>query len=233
MALRWVLFDLNGTLVNPSVLAQPLGDSADDEALVQAAFDDAVMQAMVITLGGAEAQFADLIEAGLRRRLLMAGRDEAAADAALGLLGSMPAFIEAPSALERLRGVGLRLGVLTQSSVESAEGVLRFAGLRDRLELVVSAPASGAFKPDPRPYRHGVEQTGASAREVALVAAHWWDVAGAKRAGLLTGWVARSDLVLPASVPEPDVRGRDLDEVAEGLAKLAGRPAGGARRRPR
>ena len=46
--LRWVLFDLNGTLVDPAVLAQPLGDSAEDEALVQSAFDDAVMQAMVI-----------------------------------------------------------------------------------------------------------------------------------------------------------------------------------------
>ena len=220
MPLRWVLFDLNGTLVDPAVLAQPLGDSASDEALVLSAFDDAVMQAMVITLSGGEAVFADLIEAGLRRRLAMAGRDEAAADAALGLLGSMPAFIEAPSALERLRGVGLRLGVLTQSSVEAADGVLRFAGLRDRLELVVSAPASGAFKPDPRSYRLGVEKTGAAADEVALVAAHWWDVAGAKRAGLRTGWVARRDLVLPASVPEPDVRGHDLTEVADGLARL-------------
>lgn len=220
--LSWVLFDLNGTLVDPSVLAQPLGDSADDEALVQAAFDDAVVQAMVVTLAGAEAEFAELIGAGLRRRLAMAGRDEAAADAALGLLGSMPAFIEAPSALERLRGVGLHLGVLTQSAAESADAVLRFAGLRDRLELIVSAPASGAFKPDPRPYRHAVERTGAPAEEVALVAAHWWDVAGAKHAGLRTGWVARRDLVLPASVPEPDVRGRDLDEVAEGLVALEG-----------
>jgi len=222
MSLRWVLFDLNGTLVDPAVLAQPLGGSAEDEALVLAAFDDAVMQAMVVTLGGGQAVFADLVAFGLRRRLAMAGRDEAAAADALGLLGAMPAFDEAPAALERLRGAGLRLGVLTQSAAEAAEAVLRFAGLRDRLELVVSASASGAFKPDPRPYRHAVERTGAAAHEVALVAAHWWDVAGAKHAGLRTGWVARRDLVLPASVPEPDVRGRDLAEVADGLAGLAG-----------
>jgi len=139
----------------------------------------------------------------------------------MGLLGSMPAFIDAPAALEALRGVGLQLGVLTQSSPEAADAVLRFAGLRDRLELVVSAADAGAFKPDPRPYRLAVERTGAAPDEVALVAAHWWDVAGAKRAGLRTGWVARRDIVLPASVPEPDVRGRDLAEVAEGIAKLA------------
>jgi 2-haloacid dehalogenase len=218
-ALRWVLFDLNGTLVDPSVLAQPLGDSAADEALVQQAFDDAIVHAMVVTLTGDRAVFADLVDAALRRRLMLAGRDPDLAADALALLGSMPAFIEAPSALERLRGVGVKLGVLTQSAAEAAEGVLRFAGLRDRLDVVVSAAETGAFKPDPRPYHLALERIRAEPGEVAMVAAHWWDVAGAKRAGLRTGWVARRDIVLPAGVPEPDVRGRDLAEVADALAE--------------
>ena len=222
--LRWVLFDLNGTLVDPSVLAGPLGDGAQEEAIVAAGFADAIQQAMVLTLTGAGlAPFPDLIRAGLRRRLAMAGRDPAAADEALGLLGSMPAFLEAPAALETLRGAGLRIGVLTQSAADAADAVLRFAGLRDRVELVVSVAEAGAFKPDPRPYHLAVERTGAAPEEVALVAAHWWDVAGAKRAGLRTGWVARQDLVLPETVPEPDVRGRDLTEVADGLLGLAAR----------
>jgi 2-haloacid dehalogenase len=220
--LSWVLFDLNGTLVDPVVMAQPLGDSAADEALVLDAIDDAIQQAMVVTLTGEVAAFSELVRAGLRRRLAMAGRDTAVADDALGLMSSMPAYIDAAAALEHLRGIGLRLGVLTQSTAEAADAVLRFAGLRDRVELVLSAPESGAFKPDPRPYAMAVERTGAAADEVALVAAHWWDVAGAKAAGLRTGWVARRDLVLPDSVPRPDVGGRDLIEVAEGLAKLAG-----------
>ena len=219
--LRWVLFDLNGTLVDPAVMAQPLGDSAADEELVGHAVDDAIQLAMVTTLTGREAVFSELVRAGLRRRLRLAGRDPAAADAALGLMGSMPAFIDTPAALERLRGIGLRLGVLTQSAAPAADAVLRFAGLRDRIEVVISAPESGAFKPDPRPYRMALERLEAAGDEVALVAAHWWDVAGAKAAGLRTGWVARRDLVLPDGVPEPDVGGRDLMEVAEGLARLA------------
>jgi 2-haloacid dehalogenase len=217
MPLRWVLFDLNGTLVDPAVLAQPLGDASTDEELVDAALDDAIQQAMVVTLTGAQASFRDLLEAGLRRQLALAGHPEDGLEEALGLLGCMPAMLDAPAALERLRGAGLRLGVLTQSSLAAAEQVLRFAGLRDRLDLVVSAEEAGAFKPDPRPYRLAVQRTGAPPEEIAFVAAHWWDVAGAKRAGLRTGWVARRDRVLPASVPEPDVTGRDLAAVAEAL----------------
>ena len=85
--------------------------------------------------------------------------------------------------------------------------MLRFAGLRDRIEIVISAPESGAFKPDPRPYRMALERIGADAGEVALVAAHWWDVAGAKAAGLRTGWVARRDLVLPTACRSPTSAG--------------------------
>ena len=137
------------------------------------------------------------MRAALARRLRLAGRDTGLADDALGLMSTMPAFIDAPAALEQLRGIGLRLGVLTQSAAEAADAVLRFAGLRDRIETVISAPESGAFKPDPRPYRMALERIGAPAEEVALVAAHWWDVAGAKAAGLRTGWVARRDLAAP------------------------------------
>ena len=121
MALRWVLFDLNGTLVDTAVMAQPLGDTAADEDLVSAAVDDAIQLAMVVTLTGREAEFSELVRAGLRRRLRLAGRDPSAADDALGLMGAMPAFIDAPAALEQLRGIGLRLGVLTQSTAAAAD----------------------------------------------------------------------------------------------------------------
>jgi 2-haloacid dehalogenase len=223
MSLSWVIFDLNGTLVDPSVLAQPLGDSAAAETLVTLAFDDAVMQAMVATITAEHPPFPDLIEAALRRRIALAGGNPDTAADAVALLRSMPAFLETPAALERLRGEGVRLGVLTQSSTEAADAVLRFAGLRDRIELLLGSDETGAYKPHPSTYRTALERTGATAGEVCMVAAHWWDMTGAKRSGLRTGWVARRERVLLSTVPEPDVTGADLTEVAEAiLVRLGG-----------
>jgi 2-haloacid dehalogenase len=217
MALSWVLFNLTGTLVDPTVLAQPLGDSGADEELVLSALDDAVAMAMVEALTGGETGLDELISAAIRRRLRLIGADESRAAAALELIGTMPAYIEAPGALEELRARGLRLGVLAQSSADATDSVLRFAGLRDRFELVLSAQDAGAPKPDLRPYRYALEQTGADADAVCFVSTHWWDVAGAKRAGLRTGWVARRERALLDTVPEPDYTGRDLAEVAEAI----------------
>jgi 2-haloacid dehalogenase len=222
MPLRWVLFDLNGTLVDPSVLAQPLGDSAADEELVAAAFDDAVAAAMVSTITGEHTDFAALLGAALRHRLALGGREERLADDALGLLGSMPAFIEAPAALERLRGDGLHLGVLTQSTTAAAEQVLRFAGLRDRFELVLGADEVGAFKPSRRNYEAALRRTGGAPSDTCMVTAHWWDVAGAHHAGLCTAWVGRRERLLRTGVPQPVVSGRDLSEVAEAISSRPG-----------
>jgi 2-haloacid dehalogenase len=222
MPLTWVMFNLTATLVDPVVMAQPLGDSAADEQMVLDAHDDAIAQAMALTLSGTSAPFATMIEAGLRRRLRLRGRDENLARDALELIGVMPAYIEVTSALETLRGVGLRLALLAQDSPRAADAALRFAGLRDRFDLVLSAEESGAYKPDPRPYRMALERTGASEHELCHVSAYWWDVLGAKRAGLRTGWVARRELALLDTVPEPDYRGRDLAEVAEAIvARMA------------
>jgi 2-haloacid dehalogenase len=217
MPLTWVMFNLTATLVDPVVMAQPLGDSAADEQLVLDALDDAIAQAMALTLSGEREPFKTMIEAGMRRRLRLRGRDEDLATSALELIGVMPAYIEAASALETLRGVGLRLALLAQDSPEAADAALRFAGLRDRFDLVLSAEDSGAYKPDPRPYRMALERTGASEGELCHVSAYWWDVLGAKRAGLKTGWVARQERALLDTVPPPDYRGRDLSEVADAI----------------
>jgi 2-haloacid dehalogenase len=218
MALTWVLFNLTGTLVDPTVLAQPLGDSGADEDLVLAALDDAVTMAMVEALTGGDTPLDEMIGAAIRRRLRLVGGDESRASAALQLMGTMPAYLEAPGALEELRARGLKLGVLAQSSAEATDSVLRFAGLRDRFELVLSAQDAGAPKPDLRPYRYALEQTGAESGEaVCFVSTHWWDVAGAKRAGLRTAWVARRERALLGTVPPPDYTGRDLSAVAEAI----------------
>jgi 2-haloacid dehalogenase len=204
----WVIFDLNGTLVDPSVLIEP-------GALGVTALDEANMMAMVTVLAGRETAFAPLLDAALRRGLSRAGRDPALAEGAMERLPSMPAYSDVPDALGRLRDGGFQLAVLTQSSVEAAEAVLTSSGLRSFFTLVLSAPASGAFKPEDLAYRYALDAAGAT--EAWFVAGHWWDIAGAAFAGLRTAWISRTDLAYPIAMPAPDLTGPDLASVASSI----------------
>jgi 2-haloacid dehalogenase len=202
----WAIFDLNGTLVDPSVLLDP-------GALGVEALDEANMMAMVTVIAGREATFAPLLDAALRRGLVRAGLDPALAEGAMSRLPTMPAYPDVPEALAALRAGGFSLAVLTQSAVDAAETVLVNAGLRESFDLVLSAPASGAFKPEDLAYRYALEQAGAPP-DAWFVAGHWWDVAGASYAGLRTAWISRTDLAYPDAMPAPDVAGPDLASVA-------------------
>ena len=58
----WVIFDLNGTLVDPAVLLEPA-------ELPIAALDEANVMAMITTIAGRETAFKPLLDAALRRGL--------------------------------------------------------------------------------------------------------------------------------------------------------------------
>lgn len=193
---RWALFDLNGTLLDPA--------AAGEDALAAA-----VQFAMVETLSGSYRPLPDLLRAVLERDR------HGDVDGALERFAAMPAYPDAAEALDILRGAGVRVGVLSNSAEEAARAALASAGLEP--ELVVGSDAVGAFKPDPRIYAAGVDATGEEAAHVVMVAAHWWDVLGAGRAGMRTAWVARKEGVLMPGV-EVDWQGADLAGAAAAIA---------------
>jgi len=213
MSLRWVLFDLNGTLLDPSAIADALGDEAY-RALVQEAFDEALLYSMADTLSGGYRPLPDHLRAALERRLTVAGRDTARLDAAMESAGRLPPFPESAEALDLLRQNALDVGVLTNSATDAAKDALEAAGLRDRLRAVIGVDSVRAFKPHPSVYAHAIAHLDVDADEICMVSAHGWDVMGAGRAGMRTAWVARTEGHLPAVVSEPDLRADDLAHVA-------------------
>lgn len=217
LGVRWALFDLNGTVLDPSGIAGPLGGD-EDRRLVAEAFHEALLLTMADTLsGGGYRPLPEYLRATLERALRAEGRDRGVLDAAMRRAAALEPFPEAGAALSRLRAADVRLGVLTNSTTEAAERALAAAALLDRFEVVIGSDQVQTFKPHPRVYGHAVETVGAESAEIVLVAGHGWDVMGAMRAGLRGAWVARSERWLVPIVPEPDVRGEDLDDVAGGI----------------
>jgi len=217
-SLRWVLFDMNGTLLDPGGIAEALGGGEDNHHLVHDAFTEALLHAMADTLSGAHRPLPEHLRAALERQLIATGRGTARLDAAMHKAARMEPFPDAAAAVNRLRDAGLHVAVLTNSATASAEASLSAAGLRQTLDAVVGSDKPGVFKPHPRVYRHGLEQVGAEPQEACMVAAHGWDLMGAKRVGLRTAWVARTERHLPPTIPPPDLQGADLAEVSERIA---------------
>jgi len=210
-----VLFDVNGTLLDPGGLTAAWEGAPRGVGL--RVLDDAVAQSMVDTMTGVFRPFAEYLRSALAARAAVLGLGEDAVRAGVEAAAALPAYPDAADALARLKLAGATLAAVTNSAADAARSALRDAGLLDCFHAVVGADAVGAYKPDPRVYRRALDDLAVAARETWFVAGHWWDVAGAKRAGMRTVWIARDELELLDSAPEPDVRAADLAEAAAAL----------------
>jgi 2-haloacid dehalogenase len=91
-----------------------------------------------------------------------------------------------------------------------------------RFDCLLSAELAHAYKPAPAAYGAAARLLGLQAAELMLVAAHPWDLEGARAAGLRTAFVHRPLEYGPGSParadPDADESVADLHELAERLA---------------
>lgn len=194
-----IVFDLMGTVVDLRPLGRRLTDAGAPETALEAWFERTLHHAACVTLAGEFAPFADLARAALETTLVSAGVDPSSAGDIMQPLasGSLPAYPEAATALRGVRAAGGSVGVLTNGSAEQTEMQLRSADLEALVDHVWSVEEASAYKPHPSAY--GLVGKLAEGRPPVLVAAHAWDVFGARAAGWDAVWVRRA----PAPWPFP------------------------------
>lgn len=138
----------------------------------------------------------------------------------MGAFAELPPHPDVRPAFERLRGAGVRIITVSNGGAQSTKKLLARAGLQDFAERVVSIEEVKRWKPHKAIYLHAAQLAGVAPAQLALVAAHAWDVHGAKQAGLLAAWVERQDAQYHAAMAQPDARGATLVEAVNGLLAL-------------
>lgn len=171
--------------------------------------------------------FRDLAEAALTIVApSLSPEDQATVLGAFGELGIHP---DVAPAIARLQQSDIRIAALTNGSAANTRNLMERHGVADAFEAVVSVDAVRTWKPRPAPYRYVADRLGLDRDRVAMVAVHAWDLHGARRAGLVTGWAARLERAWADVFAAPDVTGRDLVDVVDGLLALPQGTAAGPR----
>jgi len=218
-----IVFDLNETLLDMSALDPLFADAFGDKGVRRVWFAQTLQCAMSATIVGDYADFATLAQAALEMTARKRGVnvDEERTRRILRGLSALPAHGDVREGLQRLREAGLRLVVLTNSSLELADAQLQHAKLRDHFDVLLSADEVRRHKPAREVYALASNRLNLAPRELLLVAAHDWDVAGAMHAGLEAAFVSRHGTALNPLDKRPAIVASDVRAVADAILRLA------------
>lgn len=183
MAERAVVFDVMGTAFDLSSLSRRLEALGAPGAALQAWCGRALHHARADPRRPLRA-VQEILDKTLRSTLAQLDLEpDGAADVLVGLSALDP-YPEANEAFERLHSGGIRLATLTNGGRENTEALLERAELDGYVERVLTTEAVRVYKPHPAPYRHALDELGLDAGRATLIAAHAWDVVGARAVGM-------------------------------------------------
>ena len=216
---RVILFDVNETLLDLRALNPQFERIFGDTNVTSQWFSQLLRSSLVATITDVYHDFETLAGDALDMVAMQRGVALAANDRA-GVLDGMrrlPPHPEVVECLKTLRSSGLRLATLTNSPPSVLKDQLTNAGLIELFEQTLSVEKTRRFKPAPETYQYAAEQLDVSVRDLRLVAAHDWDIAGAMRVGCAGAFVARSGMVMGPLQERPDIVGDDLRSVTDSI----------------
>jgi 2-haloacid dehalogenase len=215
------IFDVNETLSDLAPLSERFESVGAPGHLLPTWFASTLRDGIALAATGEYADFQDIARAALHTVLagvqeLRSPLDEAADHILVGM-AALSVHSDVPEGMRRLHRAGIRIATLTNGSASTAEALLERAGLHDLVEGNLAVGEVGRWKPTPEPYHHACRTLDVAEGDAVLIAAHPWDVHGAKRAGLRGAWLDREERPYPRVFAQPDATARDLPALVGAL----------------
>lgn len=215
------MFDVNETLSDLDGLVGLFDEFGANPEILRAWFSATLRDGFAITATGGYADFAAIavptLAAMLSRVATLRADPQMAAERIVQAMAQLDLHPDVADGLRQIRDAGIRMVTLSNGSARVAESLLERAGLSDLVERCLSVSDAGRWKPAPESYAYAADQCEVEPGEMALVAVHPWDIDGAHRAGLRTGWISRAGDTYPPFMHTPEAIGRDLPELASHL----------------
>lgn len=216
-----IFFDVNETLLDLTAMRSSVGEALGGrDDLLPLWFSTMLHHSLVDSTTGRFHTFGEIGVASLLMVAEIEGIELTKAQAKTAIvtpLRSLPPHPDVRDGLQALKNKGYKLVSLTNSSNQGVYTQFKNADLLSYFDERLSVEDINLYKPDTRTYEWAIEKMGIAAEDAMLVAAHGWDIAGAKQAGWQAAFIARPGKVLYPLAIAPDTVVSGLGELVSQL----------------
>ncbi|HXQ92426.1 MAG TPA: haloacid dehalogenase type II [Nitrososphaerales archaeon] len=191
-----IVFDAYGTLFDLDSFASEANriHRGRGKAISQTVRQKQLEFAMTRDIIGKYSNFEILTRNAIEFALKKSGikRTDAAVEKLYAKFLSLRTFKDVPPALSDLDELNVRVAILSNGTQPMLDKLIEKAGLSLLAEDVISVDGAKAYKPNPKAYRHGMNELEVFEKEkIFYMSGNSWDVAGAKAFGFKVGWINR------------------------------------------
>lgn len=220
--IKTVLFDMNETMLNLSLLKENFDKHFDDKYILKYWFTKLLHTSTVVGIMDEYKNFGELAEVVLESLFYENGKEltEKIKIEILSAFRKLPVYDDVPIALRVLKKNNIRLIAVSNSSLEMIEEQLTNAGIIDLFDTYYSVDSVKKYKPFNDIYEYVIDKEKASIDNVVMVASHDWDLFGAKKVGLTTAYIKRKKEIFNPYYLKPDIYETNLVDLAEKIIKI-------------
>lgn len=217
MPTQTILFDINETVLDLSILKPKFRTYFDDESHMSTWFSVLLHSSTVCLVTEASSDFKSLALSALKTvagRLNKSLTDEDYQDI-LSTFSCLPAHADIKPALKVLKVAGYQLVALSNSSTALLNAQLSFSELDEYFDNAISVEQAKTFKPSKHAYQFALQQLHIEPTQARLVATHDWDTHGALSAGLKAAFINRSGAPYNSHYLKPDIQTNDMADLVQ------------------
>jgi 2-haloacid dehalogenase len=216
-----VFFDMNETLLNLSVLKNQFDKYFDDKYVLKYWFTKLLYSSSIMGIMDGYRNFGELADVALENLFFENNKPLSSETKAeiLGEFRKLPAYEDVRPALKILRDHNIGIVALSNSSLEMIKEQLTNAGIIELFDAYYSVDIVKKYKPFKDIYLSAAQKEELQAEDIVMVAAHDWDLFGAKKAGLMTAYIKRKKEIYHPFYLQADFNASNLPELIQQIIK--------------
>ncbi|MCG9970555.1 haloacid dehalogenase type II [Christiangramia crocea] len=212
-----IIFDVNETLLDLEPLKNSVNSALKNDQASDTWFAQLLHYSLVETVKGTYNDFSEIAAAVFKMNAEKHDLSftESEIKEILNPVSELKPYDDVIPALKRLRSAGMKLVAFSNGKPGVLKDQLEFAEIDHFFSRILSVEACKKYKPHPEAYKYALKEINCSASDAMMVAAHGWDIAGAREVGMSTAFVERPGKSLYPLASAPHLKLKKLTGLAE------------------
>jgi 2-haloacid dehalogenase len=214
-----LIFDVNETLLDLGKIKSAIHQVFQNEDAFSIWFSTLLQYSMVESICNTYHGFGEIGKATLKMtaKKLKVDITDDEISGILDLITQLQPHPDVKGGLKNLKSNGFLLVALTNGSLEALNAQMKYAGLTPYFDKLYSVEEVKSFKPQGKTYQYVLSDMNCKAENAMMIAAHPWDIAGAKAVGMQTAFIERKGQIYYPLMEKADFHVTNLKELAENI----------------